>query len=132
VDGGRSRGDDRILHQSSPEGYPDESGSRGNDVFLDNDLVESCRLPYCSHTETFARQQRRQGSSVLDVGAGAGVNLRMLRGLNAKDVIGLDSDELAISCCLSKNLGQVRRGHICAIPFADESFDFVVATDVIE
>lgn len=98
--------------------------------------VEEYHWWFAGRRELFARELTRMGlksnSGVLDVGTGTGANLRMLQGLDARNVIGLDSNELAISYCQSKNLGQVRRGDICAIPFADQSFDFVLATDVIE
>ena len=98
--------------------------------------VEENHWWFAGRRKLFARELTRIGlnesSAILDVGTGTGANLRMLRSLDAKNVTGLDSDELAIRYCQSKDLGQVRRGDICAIPFADESFDFVIATDVIE
>ena len=98
--------------------------------------VEEHHWWFVGRRELFARELRHMGlnstSSVLDVGTGTGANLRMLQSLDARHVTGLDSNELAIRYCDSKGLGQVRRGDICAIPFADNTFDFVVATDVIE
>lgn len=98
--------------------------------------VEEGHWWFAGRRKLFARELTRTGlgsaSNVLDVGTGTGANLRMLRSLDARNVTGLDSNELAIAYCQSKNLGEVRRGDICAIPFADESFDFVLATDVIE
>ncbi|HEX3945444.1 MAG TPA: class I SAM-dependent methyltransferase [Rhizomicrobium sp.] len=84
----------------------------------------------------FARELARAGlrpdAHVLDVGTGTGGNLRLLRQLKVSNVTGLDSNETAIQFCLDKGLGAVHRGDICAMPFADGSFDFVLATDVIE
>jgi SAM-dependent methyltransferase len=47
-------------------------------------------------------------------------------------VVGLELSAAAIRFCESKGLGPVRQGDICAMPFPDSSFDFVLATDVIE
>jgi SAM-dependent methyltransferase len=69
---------------------------------------------------------------VLDVGTSAGTNLRMLRDLGFTDVIGLDFSEEAIRFCAEKGLGAVRRGDITEMPFPDESFSLVLATDIIE
>ncbi len=69
---------------------------------------------------------------VLDVGTGTGSNLRMLRDLGFTRVTGLDASDEAIRFCAAKGLSVVRKGDICAMPFADESFDVVLATDVIE
>jgi SAM-dependent methyltransferase len=98
--------------------------------------VEEHHWWFAGRRKLFARELARMGldtnGSVLDVGTGTGANLRMLQDLDAESVTGLDSNELAISYCQSKGLGVVRRGDICALPFADRSFDFVLATDVIE
>jgi SAM-dependent methyltransferase len=69
---------------------------------------------------------------VLDVGAGTGANLRMLRASRFTRVTGLDDSDEAIRLCAAKGLGFVRKGDIRAMPFADASFDLVLATDVIE
>jgi SAM-dependent methyltransferase len=73
-----------------------------------------------------------QDARILDVGTSTGANLRMLGGLGYRRVAGLDASEEAIRFCLGRGLGEVERGDICALPFADASLDLVVATDVIE
>jgi SAM-dependent methyltransferase len=47
-------------------------------------------------------------------------------------VTGLDTSPEAIRLCEAKGFGPVRLGSVCAMPFADASFDLVLATDVIE
>jgi SAM-dependent methyltransferase len=98
--------------------------------------VEESHWWFAGRRRLFARELTRAGmiarSEVLDVGTGTGANLRMLHDLNIEHVTGLDSDETSIRYCRLKGLGNVRQGDICAIPFADAIFDFVVATDVIE
>jgi SAM-dependent methyltransferase len=69
---------------------------------------------------------------VLDVGTSAGTSLRMLRELGFQQVRGVDQSSYAIRLCEEKGLGGVDLGDICALPFADGSFDLVLATDIIE
>ena len=98
--------------------------------------VEATHWWFVGRRQLFARELRHaglsSGSRVLDVGTGTGANLRLLRSLQVENIAGLEANELAIQHCLSKGLGEVRRGDICAMPFADQTFDFVLATDVIE
>jgi SAM-dependent methyltransferase len=98
--------------------------------------VEATHWWFVGRRKLFAHELTRAGlspeSSVLDVGTGTGANLRLLRELHVHDVTGLESNELAIQFCLAKGLGHMRSGDICAMPFADQTFDFVLATDVIE
>jgi len=79
-------------------------------------------------------EEMRLGSDacVLDVGTSTGTNLRLLRELGINHVIGLDSSHEAIRWCREKNLGEVRYGDVCALPFGDDTFDLVLATDIIE
>ena len=72
------------------------------------------------------------GEPALDVGTSSGTNLRLLRDLGFGDVTGLDYSEEAVRWCAEKGLGTVRRGDITAMPFADDSFSLVLATDIIE
>ena len=74
----------------------------------------------------------RNSDRLLDVGTSTGSNLRMLRDLGFENFVGLDASEEAIRFCAAKGFEQVRKGDIRAMPFPDESFDFVMATDVIE
>ena len=84
----------------------------------------------------FARELAAAGLApelrILDIGTSTGTNLRMLRDLGCRDVTGLDASAEAIAYCAAKGLGNVRQGDVCALPFADASFDFVLATDILE
>lgn len=106
------------------------------ETFATEAEIEATHWWFVGRRKLFARELSGAGidpeSSVLDVGTGTGANLRLLRQLQVKNVIGLDLNEAAISYCLAKGLGEVRRGDICAMPFADCAFDFILATDVIE
>jgi SAM-dependent methyltransferase len=98
--------------------------------------VEESHWWFIGRRRLFGRELTFAGltseSMVLDVGTGTGANLRMLHDLAVQRVTGLDRDETSIQFCRSKGLGNVGFGDICAMPFADRRFDFVVATDVIE
>jgi len=69
---------------------------------------------------------------ILDIGTSTGTNLRMLKELGFTQITGLDFSEEAIRFCAEKKLGTVMQGDICALPFPDQSFRFVLATDIIE
>lgn len=69
---------------------------------------------------------------ILDVGTSTGTNIRMLEDLKFDDVVGLDLSESAIEYCASKGFNNVQQGDVLDIPFEDESFDLVLATDIIE
>jgi SAM-dependent methyltransferase len=79
-----------------------------------------------------ARANIRQSSLVLDVGVGSGSNLRMLAEMEFPHVIGLDPNPDVVQICQNKGFASVQQGSICNLPFPSESFDFVLATDVIE
>jgi SAM-dependent methyltransferase len=71
-------------------------------------------------------------SRVLDAGTSSGTNLRLLRDLRFTNYVGLELSAEAIALCRQKGLGPIERGDICNMPFAERSFAFVFATDVIE
>lgn len=71
-------------------------------------------------------------ASILDIGTSTGTNLRMLRDSGFWNVRGLDLHDEAIRWCASKGLGQVDKGDICDIPCGDNTYDLVMATDIIE
>lgn len=69
---------------------------------------------------------------VVDVGTGTGANLRLLKSMGFQDVTGIDFSEEAAQWCRIKGLGEVKQGDIRKLPLADQSVDFVLATDVVE
>jgi len=71
-------------------------------------------------------------AAVLDVGSGTGTNLRLLRELDFRDVTAVDASEDAIRFCDEKGLGPVLQGDICALPCPDDTYDLILATDIIE
>jgi SAM-dependent methyltransferase len=71
-------------------------------------------------------------AAILDAGTGTGANLRLLRAAGFTNVTGLDFSPEAIRHCAEKGLGTVQQGDLCALPFGDDRFDLVLATDVLE
>jgi SAM-dependent methyltransferase len=105
-------------------------------VYLHEAEREEHHWWFVGRRKLFARELCRAGVShearVLDVGVGTGANLRLLRDLGFSKVTGLDPSDDAIRHCAEKGFSRVQRGDVCSMPFADGSFDLVLATDVIE
>lgn len=98
--------------------------------------VEATHWWFVGRRRLFAAELVEAGAKrtdhVLDIGTGTGANLRLLCDLGFTTVTGLDASEAAIGYCAAKGLGAVQKGDICALPFPDDSFELVLATDVIE
>ena len=98
--------------------------------------IEATHWWFVGRRRLFAREIEKlslpSSSRIVDVGTSTGTNLRLLRGLGFRAVEGLDFSDEAIRYCREKGFGLVRRGDVCAMPFADESFDLLLATDIIE
>ena len=105
-------------------------------VYAVEAAIEETHWWYCGRRRLFARELALGGitahARTLDTGTSAGTNLRMLKELGFRNVTGLDISEDAIAFCEAKGLGLVEQGDVCAMPFADDSFDLVLATDVVE
>src|SRR6266699_57167 len=67
--------------------------------------------------------------TILDAGCGTGAILKQLG--NREGNIGVDLAPEAISFCQERGLDNVRQGDICALPFADASFDAVICSSVL-
>jgi SAM-dependent methyltransferase len=66
---------------------------------------------------------------ILDVGCGTGAILKRLG--NPQRNIGIDLAPEAVAFCRERGLDNVRQGDICALPFADASFDAVICSSVL-
>jgi len=104
--------------------------------YSDDDRVEAFHWWFKGRRALFGRILRQLGiaqkASVLDAGTSVGTNLRLLRDAGYTNFRGLELSERAIAICTEKGLGPIERGDICQMPFHDRTFDFVLATDVIE
>lgn len=71
----------------------------------------------------------REGSSLLDIGCGAG----LLALLKRKNVVlsGVDISEACVDAAKLNGYDDVRRGELTALPFGDSSFDYVASLDVL-
>lgn len=98
--------------------------------------VEATHWWFVQRRRLFASEINRlalsRNLSVLDIGTGTGANLRLLKTLGFSDVTGVDPNPEVIRFCAEKGLGNVVPGDASAVPFENASFDFVMATDVIE
>ena len=77
-----------------------------------------------------ASRRRRQWPGAADAGCGTGRNLQEFGALGAAQ--GVDNSPEAIDFCRRRGIQGVREGQIEQLPFADGSFDLVLATDVLE
>jgi SAM-dependent methyltransferase len=67
--------------------------------------------------------------AILDAGCGTGAILKQLG--NGKRNVGVDLAPEAISFCYERGLNNVRQADICALPFANASFDAVICSSVL-
>ncbi|MEY2479455.1 MAG: hypothetical protein QOI04_382 [Verrucomicrobiota bacterium] len=67
--------------------------------------------------------------TILDAGCGTGAILKRLG--NPEQNVGVDLAPEAIALCKERGLENVRQADICALPFADSSFDAVICSSVL-
>ena len=67
--------------------------------------------------------------AILDAGCGTGAILKQLG--NGKRNVGVDLAPEAISFCYERGLNNVRQADVCALPFANASFDAVICSSVL-
>lgn len=77
---------------------------------------------------TFMKEKPRAGR-VLDVGCGTGL---MLNELRQWEPIGFDYSSEALRFSHSRGAKSLIRGDVIKLPFADDSFDLILALDLIE
>jgi SAM-dependent methyltransferase len=70
-----------------------------------------------------------RNKAILDAGCGTGAILKQLG--NPSMNVGIDLAPEAISFCRRRALNNVQQGDICALPFADASFDAVICSSVL-
>ena len=106
------------------------------DVYEVEARVQAKHWWFAGRRRLFANELARgnvSGScSILDVGVGSGSNLRMLADLGYTNIIGLEPNAAVVEICAKHGFSNVRQGDICGMPFPSDSFDAVLATDVLE
>lgn len=73
-----------------------------------------------------------RSTRILEVGCGSGALLGELQRDGYSDLQGIDLSELAVECAHDRGLERVRVMDGSATDFDDESFDCIVASDVLE
>lgn len=69
---------------------------------------------------------------ILDVGCSTGTNLRMLTNSGFLNVIGFDRNPLTLNYVAAEDCASLVIGDVCELPFDDNSFSLILATDIIE
>jgi len=80
--------------------------------------------------ERYARKERNKSVRILDVGCGTGGLMKEL--VHLGEVTGIDMSEEAVAFCKKRGIYSVYMGKIEQLPFEDNSFDVVVALDILE
>lgn len=73
-----------------------------------------------------------KGKRILDIGCASGVLLHQLKGLGYTDLCGLDISEEAVSLAKERGLRNIFLMDGNLTSFENESFDIVIASDVLE
>jgi SAM-dependent methyltransferase len=108
-----------------------------HDTYAENAAIDAEHWWYVGRRKLFARVISELGlqvqhAAVLDAGTSTGPNLGLLRELGFTDIHAVDLSPEAVRICKSQGFHQVRLGDVCALPYAEGTFDLVLATDVIE
>jgi ubiquinone/menaquinone biosynthesis C-methylase UbiE len=124
---------------------PDRNRLSNAATELPSSQVEESAIPSYTHENLLLRTlfQARgnavlkwisdQASSVLDVGCGAGVLAEALDTTSKRTVTGIDiAPEAAKAYLQPSSRVRIVKGDITKLPFEDDSFDCIVAMDVLE
>ena len=89
---------------------------------------------FCGRRDFIARllDAVPRGDALLDVGCSGGALLDALRTRGFTNLTGIDISPRAVERCHTRGFTHVREADACALPFADNTFDIVVASDLLE
>lgn len=121
-------------------GYKKQNFDGGCDVeleaYISEDKVEKDHWWFTGRRWLFKKEIENltlaTTAQALEVGTSTGNNFRILREMSFASIQGLELNEGAIEFCRRKGIENVEKGDICNIPYSDNSFDFIMATDIIE
>lgn len=82
--------------------------------------------------EKLVRSWFPEGGDFLDVGCGTGANLERARAVTGGYWVGLDDSAKAVGFCSERGQEFLLRGAAERLPFASDSFDGVLALDLLE
>lgn len=119
---------------------PVESQRRGGcmdvEAYAIESAIEASHWWFVGRRRLFADLLAHSGllksSRILEVGVGSGANLRLLRDQGFEHIEGVDLSPRAVELCQSKGFSHVVQGDLRALPFSDESYDLLIATDILE
>jgi SAM-dependent methyltransferase len=77
-----------------------------------------------------SRTELPAGPRILDAGCGTGGNLERYSRMG--EATGVDPSQDAVRFCRERGFDSVRQAGLESLPFPDDSFDLVAATDVVE
>lgn len=75
---------------------------------------------------------KRKISRILDIGISSGTNLELLDALRLGFVVGIDKSVTAINICSQQGFKGLCRGSVTSLPYADSTYDLILATDILE
>jgi SAM-dependent methyltransferase len=79
-----------------------------------------------------SRAARDRSNRILDIGCGTGYNVAYLQSLGFESVVGLDLAPDALAFARARGLRRLVQGDATRAPFRRQSFDLVLALDLIE
>ncbi|MBX2832175.1 MAG: class I SAM-dependent methyltransferase [Rhodospirillales bacterium] len=106
-------------------------------VYETENKIEQYHWWFRARRELFAdivRQKLKdvRAAKVLDIGLSSGANMEMLQDMGIGEIHGVDFSDEAVQFCSARGLKNVRKGSVTELPFEENSFDLVLATDIIE
>ena len=80
----------------------------------------------------FIKKVKGKHLKILDVGCSCGTLVEKLEKNKSYDVYGIDNSKYAVQKCIEKRLKNVKLGNAVKLPYKNNFFDVVIASDVLE
>lgn len=115
---------------------PHQAGCMEADVYAIESTIEEGHWWFVGRRRLFATILEELGTpldaDILEVGSGTGANLRLLKTLGFRRFQGIDLSPIAVELSRRKGFDSVAQGDLRALPWPDDNFDLVIATDILE